>query len=386
MCAVLLGATWPVLLALPALPVRVVLGDVYAVSQGSGAASVNASLVANLSAQPWAETVSAEILAFVTIRGEPVLVRGADTDSFLRLEGGMWVDPPLADGAVAGSNLATRFSLGVGDVVTLVGSTLPRLEVVSITGVFTGAGLGDDELLVPHPLARDLTGVGADAFHVIRVKASRPEGLLAFLEAFRASVHVSGPGLPRADVNSDPPSDERLTNLLLRSGRGTLPRDYLTNAVQEATDSVRVVSWGLAGLIGLLAFLGIHAVQARAFADRRAAVGVLRAVGAGDLWVRGRFLLESLPIATAAGALGTGIGIVVAMAIGLASVVHLFGHTVVPTFDAGTILLGIGGVVAAASASGLLVLERALRARPMESVQERVVPAGPQSLEVILRG
>ena len=88
MCAVLLGATWPVLLALPALPVRVVLGDVYAVSQGSGAASVNASLVANLSAQPWAETVSAEILAFVTIRGEPVLVRGADTDSFLRLEGG----------------------------------------------------------------------------------------------------------------------------------------------------------------------------------------------------------------------------------------------------------------------------------------------------------
>ena len=36
LCAFLLGATWPVLAALPSVPSRVVAGDAFAITQGSG--------------------------------------------------------------------------------------------------------------------------------------------------------------------------------------------------------------------------------------------------------------------------------------------------------------------------------------------------------------
>src|SRR5207249_3179665 len=82
---------------------------------------------------------------------------------------------------------------------------------------------------------------------------SDPAALLRFLDGFQASVHVGGPGLVRADIHSDPPSDERLANAILRTGLGGAPRDYLATAVGEATTSVRVVAYGIAVLLGLLA-------------------------------------------------------------------------------------------------------------------------------------
>src|SRR5207247_8583533 len=85
----------------------------------------------------------------------------------------------------------------------------------------------------------------------IRVRTSDPAALLRFLDGFQASVHVSGPGLVRADIHSDPPSDERLANAILRTGLGGAPRDYLATAVAEATTSVRVVAYGSAGLLGM---------------------------------------------------------------------------------------------------------------------------------------
>src|SRR5439155_108767 len=44
LCAFLLGATWPVLGALPGEPVRIVAGDAYAITQGTGPLSINVSL------------------------------------------------------------------------------------------------------------------------------------------------------------------------------------------------------------------------------------------------------------------------------------------------------------------------------------------------------
>src|SRR5439155_699124 len=84
---------------------------------------------------------------------------------------------------------------------------------------------------------------------------------------------------------------------ILRSGIGGAPHDYLSTAVAEATSSVAVVAYGIAALLGILVAFGIHAAQARAFADRAPAVGVLRAIGAGNRWMRRRLLLESFPLA-----------------------------------------------------------------------------------------
>src|SRR5207237_375716 len=70
LCAFLLGATWPVLAALPSVPARVVAGDAFAITQGSGALSINVSLASNLSAANWTVTVSPEILGLSVLQGD----------------------------------------------------------------------------------------------------------------------------------------------------------------------------------------------------------------------------------------------------------------------------------------------------------------------------
>src|SRR5438094_516993 len=263
---------------------RSLAGDAYLVTQGSGAYSINESLVQNLTRQTGVQIVSPEILSLGTLRGEPVVVRAVEPGTFLSFERGEWVQPATVGNrtAYAGEGLVRRLGLAVGDDVTVVGSSVRRIAFVRIAGIQRTATPANDELLVDFPMGRFLSGLGPTAFHSIRLRTSNPAVLLSFLRGFGSSVHVSGPDLPRADIASDPPTDERISNLILRSGIGGAPRDYLSTAVAEATSSVAVVAYGIAALLGVLVAFGIHAAQARAFADRARAVGVLRAIGAGQ--------------------------------------------------------------------------------------------------------
>src|SRR3989454_935192 len=310
LCALLLGATWPILGALPGVPARILAGDAYLITQGSGAYSINESLVENLTLHAGVQIVSPEILSLGTVRGEPVVVRAAEPGTFLSLEGGEWVQPATLGNrsAYAGEGLVRRLGLAAGESATLVGSSVPQIAFVHIAGIYRTATPANDEMLVDFPMGRFLSGLGSTAFHSIRLRTSDPAPLLSFLREFGASVHVSGPNLPRADIASDPPTDERISNLILRSGIGGAPRDYLSTAVSEATTSVAVVAYGIAGLLGVLVAFGIHAAQARAFADRAPAVGVLRAIGAGNRWMRRRLVWESFPLALGAAVLGAGLG------------------------------------------------------------------------------
>src|SRR5207245_8727736 len=87
LCAVLLGATWPILAALPGVPSQILAGDAYVITQGSGALSINTSLAENLTRQFAAGNVSQEILCLGTHRGEPVLHGGVQPDPFFAIEG-----------------------------------------------------------------------------------------------------------------------------------------------------------------------------------------------------------------------------------------------------------------------------------------------------------
>src|SRR5207245_5938875 len=244
--------------------------------------------------QPGVQIVSPEILSLGAGRGEPVVVRAVEPGKVLSFEGGEWVQPATVGNqtAYAGEGLVRRLKLAAGDDATVVGSSVPRIAFVHIAGIYRTDTPANDELLVDFPLGRFLSGLGSTAFHSIRLRTSDPAALLSFLRGFGASVHVSGPNLPRADIASDPPTDERISNLILRSGIGGAPRDYLSTAVVEASSSVSVVAYGIAGLLGVLVAFGIHAAQARAFADQAPAVGVLRAIGAGNRWMRRRLLWE----------------------------------------------------------------------------------------------
>lgn len=373
---------------MPGLPARIVAGDVYLIAQGTGPSSVNDSLLTNLRAQPWAALVSPEILAPGTIRGEAVLVRGADPATFVRMEGGTWVrNATFVDRRVfAGDGIATRLGLVPGSSVTLVGSAQPRIAFARIAGIFRTQTTANDEVVVDFPTARSFTGLGPAFYHSIRVRTADAAALVAFLRTTAASVHVSGPGLPGTDIRSDPPADARITNLLLRSGLAGLPRDYLSAAIGEAASSVSAVVLGIEALLAVLVAFGIHAVQARAFADRRPAVGVLRAVGAGNGWMRWRILRETIPLALVTGVIGAGAGFLLDAYLNPTGGLFLFGHAVTATLDLGTFFAVAASVVLVSSVSVLVLLQSALRVRPTEAIREQTAVEPAISLEAVLRG
>ena len=346
------------------------------------------SLASNITKSEWAKTVSPEILGLTTLAGNPVVVRGVDPDAFLRLENATHLSGAMAGSefALAGEHLALRFGLATGDTVTVAGAYVPRIAFLRITGTFRTESAANDEILVDFSMGRFLTGLGPLNYHSIRVRTSDPAALLRFLDGFQASVHVSGPGLVRADIHSDPPSDERLANAILRTGLGGAPRDYLATAVAEATTSVRVVAYGIAVLLGILVAFGVHAVQARAFADRIPAVGVLRAVGASNGWMRRRLLLETLPFSLLAGTIGALTGFFAGKFLQPQVNVVVFGHQVPIVFDFVTLGFIALLLVAVSIGSALVLLRGTLRLRPAESIRENVAVEPPRSLEAILRG
>src|SRR5439155_26392427 len=85
LCAFLLGATWPVLGALPGEPARIVAGGAYAIPQGTRPPSLNARLASNIPKSERATTVRPDILGLTTLARHPGVVRGVDPDPFLRL-------------------------------------------------------------------------------------------------------------------------------------------------------------------------------------------------------------------------------------------------------------------------------------------------------------
>ncbi len=369
------------------MPSQIVAGNVYAVTQGTGAYSVNESLAQNLTRQAWAEAVSPEVLGLGTLLGTPVVVRGANMTLFLRLEEASWTEggASVMGWAAAGEGLRSRLGLTLGQSIALEGSSAPRLAVARITGFYRADSVANDELVVDMPLARFLTGVIPGIYHSIRVKTTEPSALLAFLTSTGASVHVTGPGGILLDANTGPATDARVINLFLLYGEGTPPANYLAEAINEATASVRVASVGVLVLIGLLVATGIHAVQARAFADRRASLGVLRAIGAGGTWVRVRIVAETIPIAALAAVAGTGTGLVAATLLAPPSSVLAFGHEVRAAFDPLASGLLIAFVLGASVVSQLRLVGRAMKERPGESIREAVATEPSISLEVVLR-
>ncbi len=365
-----------------------VTGDVYVITQGTGPYSINDSLVQNLTAQPWADAVSPEIFSLGTLDGAAVIVRGVNPAAFLAVEGAQvsFPSPLPSEWALAGSGLQARLSLSTGDELTLVGSAVPRLDLVPLAGTFRTATAANDELLADFATARFLTGVGPGIYHSIRVKTSNPAALLVFLQARGASAHVSGPGGSVGGANTGPlPQDPRIINLFLRYGLGPLPADYLAEGIAEATNSVQVVAWGLELLVVLLVALGIYAVRARAFAEAQATVGVLRALGAPGGWVGRRAMQELLPLAALAGLVGSGAGFLGAALLTPNDAVVAFGHEVRVAFDPIGFLVVAAAIVAVAALSEAILLRHALRERPAVSLRAVPLHTTPASLEVVLR-
>jgi hypothetical protein len=119
---------------------------------------------------------SPEILLAQASEGEPYLARGANYTAFSRLTDTRMVRghaPRSPDQAVIGADLARSLGIGVGESLTLGGSTSPGLDRVRVVGVFRAPGIYDDEVIVPLATAHHLSNKPG-VVQFIRTSAETP--------------------------------------------------------------------------------------------------------------------------------------------------------------------------------------------------------------------
>lgn len=305
--------------------------DLAAITQGTGAASLNETLFEALAPLG----ASAEIFAPTVLRGEPVFVRGVDPVAFFRLEGVSGSGPfDSAFAAHPGRRLAERLSLAVGDRIMLPGLAVSGIVELHIDAIFSSNGPRDDEILVSLPVGRALADLPADYFHIIRMPPANLGPAFEILRAHRASVHVSSPGLPRVDVNSGPATDDRIANLAFRTGVAGTSTNYVPTIIGLGESSVRTVVLGLGAMVVLLVGIGSHAVQARLLADKQATFATVRALGAPRRWILATLAREAAGVGAIAIAVGAAAGFAASLAVGAYGGVVVFGHLVQPEVSA----------------------------------------------------
>ncbi|MFC7156846.1 FtsX-like permease family protein [Halomarina halobia] len=142
---------------------------------------------------------SPEILLFTMVDGEPVFGRGVNYTAYAAVSDGRLVEgrPPNGPGeAIVGESLADRLDVRVGESILLGGSTATGLTTVTVTGVYSGEGLGDDQLLVPLDTARYLRDLPSGTVNLIRV-GSDPSAAFANASGIVA-LDVTAPDRVRA--------------------------------------------------------------------------------------------------------------------------------------------------------------------------------------------
>jgi hypothetical protein len=103
---------------------------------------------------------SPETLLMQAADGRPFVVRGANYTAFAGLSEATLRRghrPRAPDQAVIGRDLARTLDVGVGESLTLGGSTSPAVSRVRIVGVFDAPGIYDDEVVVPLETAYSLS-------------------------------------------------------------------------------------------------------------------------------------------------------------------------------------------------------------------------------------
>lgn len=138
---------------------------------------------------------SPETLLMQASNGEPYMARGANYTAFATLSNATLVAghrPRGPSEAVIGRDLAATLGVGVGDTVTLGGSTSPAVDRVRIVGAFSAPGIYDDQLIVPLETAYHLTNKPG-VVQFIRTSEEAPAAEAASAGGSVAITSVSAP-------------------------------------------------------------------------------------------------------------------------------------------------------------------------------------------------
>jgi putative ABC transport system permease protein len=217
---------------------------------------------------------------------------------------GAWPDDSSRD-VLLGERLAARLSERQGDEVTVSGRKL------HVSGILSTGGSEDDQIIAPIALAQEIIGKPGAVRRVYVSAITKPEDALAR----RDPKSMSGPLYDRWYCSPYPQS-------IAFQLQEAIPHSHAEQIRQVAQNEGAVLTRieGLIFLITLAALfasaLAVSAAMATAIFERRAEVGLMKALGAGKLAVASVFFAEATLLALIGGFVGFAAGGLLAHQIG----------------------------------------------------------------------
>ena len=220
---------------------------------------------------------------------------------------GSWPDDNSQD-VLFGERLASKLNAKTGDSIIVSG------RPVHISGILSTGGAEDDEIVAPLSLAQQILGK-PDAVKRVYVSAlTKPEDAFAR----RDPKSLSGAIYDRWYCTPYPQAIALQLTEAMSHSRAEQIRQVAQN---EGAVLTRIE--GLIFLITLAALfasgLAVSAAMATAIFERRAEVGLMKALGAGKFAVASVFFAEAALMALIGGAIGFGVG---------SALAHQIGHSI----------------------------------------------------------
>ena len=217
---------------------------------------------------------------------------------------GAWPDDSSRD-VLVGERLATRLGEKAGDQLSLAGRQF------RVSGILSTGGAEDDQIVAPIALAQDILGKPGAVRRIYVSALTKPE------DAFgrRDPKSLSGAVYERWYCT---PYPQAIALQLTEA----IPHSHAEQIRQVAQNEGAVLTRieGLIFLIMLAALLAsalaVSAAMATAIFERRAEVGLMKALGAGKLAVASLFFAEALLLALLGGSVGFVLGALLARQIG----------------------------------------------------------------------
>jgi putative ABC transport system permease protein len=220
---------------------------------------------------------------------------------------GNWPNDDSQD-VLLGERLAAELEKKPGDTLNASGRQL------HVSGILSSGGAEDDEIVAPLSLAQDIVGKPGAVRRIYVSALTKPEDAFAR----RDPKSMSGAIYDRWYCTPYPQAIAlQLTEAILHSNATQIRQ------VSQNEGAVLTRIEGLIFLITLAALfasaLAVSAAMATTIFERRAEVGLMKALGAGKLIVASVFFAEAALLALIGGAVGFGIGTLLA---------HQIGHSI----------------------------------------------------------
>jgi len=272
------------------------------------------------------------------------------TNPWWHLEQGRWFSDSAGE-CVVGTKFSKRDGVKLGDTLNIEGPS--QNIALKVTGIIASGGPEDDAIVAPLAIAQQLANKPGQYRRLYVSALTKPEDDFARrspgtmtpdeLERWSCSPYVSSIAYSIQQVLSG--ADVRVIRRVAEGEGRILTR-------------VRTLL-GLVTFAALLAAaLAVGASSAASVMERRIEIGLMKALGAGPGMVGFLLAAEQLLLALAGGAMGYGLGILLARLVGE----RIFGAAPQPSLLVLVVIIGLaGGVTLLGSA---IPLRRAARYEP----------------------